>query len=260
MSSVIVIPDIHIPNEDKKTVAAIEHYMKWRNSRKSRCAPIERGVQLGDFQDFDCISSHNANKLRKVEGGRIRSDYDAGNAVLDRWQGIIPQWDIIEGNHDERVERYVDANPETEGMVEMEVGLNLRSRGVKFTRFWTKGEILRIGKARFIHGRYTNKYHAAKHVQTYGENIFFGHTHDVQEYSQEFLGDNKTMTGQSLGCVCRYDVDYMRGGPSKWQQAFAVFHFQPSGFFNHFVVRVFNHKFISPEGELFTPRGRAIAA
>ena len=45
----------------------------------------------------------------------------------------------------------------------------------------------------------------------------------------------------------------MRGRPSKWQQGFGVFHFQPNGFFNFFQVRIFKHSFIAPEGGYFEP-------
>ena len=41
-------------------------------------------VLLGDVLDFDVCSSHNEGKPRLVEGQRIRDQFDAGNAYLDR--------------------------------------------------------------------------------------------------------------------------------------------------------------------------------
>lgn len=255
----ILLTDTHVPFEDRRTLASIEHYMAWRNSRRASQPKIGGLIHCGDLMDFDCISHHNANKLRLVEARRIKGDYDKANAILDRWQNIIGEggsYDLIEGNHEERVERYLDVNPQLTGMVEVEHGLNLKARGFRWTRFWSKGDILRVGRARFIHGRYTNKYHAEKHLRMYGENTFYGHTHDIQEYSQEYLGNDKTKAGGSMGCTCDYKQRYLQGAPTKWQQAFALFYFRPNGFFNHFIVRIFNHCFVSPEGELFTPEGR----
>lgn len=210
-------------------------------------------VYLGDFMDFDLISSHNKDNLRSVAGKQIRTEYNYGGQVLDRHRRAAPgaKFTLIEGNHDERIERYIDANPQLEGMLEMETGLQLRKRHIKWVRFWSKGEIHHIGKARFIHGLYTTQYHARKHAEAYGENIFYGHTHDIQCYSKELQGADKTIVGQSLGCLCRYDQKYMKGKPSKWQQGFGVFHFFPDGFFTYFVVRIFKHRFLSPEGKVY---------
>lgn len=249
---VLVLPDIHLrpacngvaSGEDTETLAAVQRYAaryKW-----------DEVVLLGDLLDFDCISSHNANKLRVVEGKRIQKDYDHANRFLDSLQRATGDAavTIIEGNHDERVERYIDAHPELEGSLEVSDRLNFKRRGIRWVRYWTKGEVYSIGNAYFIHGLYCNKYHAERHASEFGSCIFYGHTHDVQEMPKSLKGANKTIIGQSLGCLCRYEQPYMRGRPSKWQQAFGVFHFQPNGFFNHYVTRIFDHRFVSPEGEL----------
>jgi hypothetical protein len=75
--------------------------------------------------------------------------------------------------------------------------------------FWSKGEVFQIGEATFIHGRFTNEYHAKKHATRYG-NVFYGHTHDIQSFSGEFYG-SKTIIGQSLGvCACRKNINAAR--------------------------------------------------
>src|SRR5579885_506194 len=247
---VLVLPDIHLrpslngvpSGEDIETLSSVQRYVaryKW-----------DEVVQIGDLIDFDCISSHNAHKLRVIEGRRIQKEYDYGNRWLDSWQKATggAEWTILEGNHCERVERYIDANPALEGSLEFDKQLQLKQRGIRWVRFWTKGEIYSIGNAHFIHGQHTNKYHAEKTAAEYGVCVFYGHTHDVMCVPKSLRGADKSILGQSLGCLCRYDQPYMRGRPSKWQQAFGVFHFQPDGFFNHYVVNIFDHKFISPEG------------
>lgn len=210
-------------------------------------------VYLGDLMDFDLISSHNKENLRATSGKLIRREYDYGSEFLDRQQKLAPKakFTLLEGNHDERIERYMDANPQLEGMLEMEQGLQLRMRKIKWVRFWTKGEIHKIGKAKFIHGLYTTKYHASKHAEAYGDNIFYGHTHDVQSHSKELAGADKTIVAQSMGCLCRYDQRYMRGKPSKWQQAFGVFYFFPDGHFTYYVIRIFKHRFVAPDGTVY---------
>jgi predicted phosphodiesterase len=214
---------------------------------------IREVVLLGDVMDFDLISHHNRDNLRATQSKRIDKEYEYAGDQLDILRGLAPnaKFTLIEGNHDERIERYIDANPALEGSLELQTGLQLIQRKIRFVRFWSKGEVYKIGKATFIHGLYTTQYHARKHVEAYGTNIFYGHTHDVQSFSKELHGKDKTIVGQSLGCLCKYDQRYMRGKPSKWQQAFGVFHFLPDGHFSYNVVRIFKHRFVGPDGVVY---------
>lgn len=236
----IALPDIHSPYEDKRSLAAVEKFMA--DFR------FDYYLIMGDFMDFDCISSHNKNNLRAVEGKRLMKDYEHAGEILDRHQAIIrannkkAEFIFIEGNHDQRIERYVDANPALEGMVEVPTALEFGRRKFKWIPYWSQGTVFRLGKAAFIHGRYTNDAHAKKHVQRYGCNVFYGHLHDVQTYSAEMMGEGNTLVGQSLGCLC-LPQKYMQGAPTKWQQAFGIFEFFPDGFFQYTVVRLFKHRF-----------------
>ena len=255
MKKVLVLSDMQIYERngrvdglDVKTWEVVKQY-----ARGKRWDEI---IIIGDFLDFNCISSHNKENLRSVEGQRIAKDYAVGNKILDEIQSICKKVILIEGNHEYRMARLIDLYPALEGITEVEKGLRLKERGVKYIKFWSKGELYKVGKATFGHGLYTNDNHAKKHVTHYGENFFYGHTHDVQSYSQTLRGKNKTIVGQSLGCLCKYDLPYMRGRPSKWQQAFAVFYFRDNGFFNYSMIRIFQNSFIGPDGKLYEPKKR----
>lgn len=246
----VVLPDLQAPYHDKATLAAVEKLMGEYF--------FHGYLQIGDFLDFDCISSHNKNKLRLVEGKRIHKDYEIAAEILDRHQALIrannpnAKFVIIEGNHEYRMEAWLDANPAAAGFgMEVPSALEFGRRGITWIPFWSTGKAYRIGKAKFIHGRYTNQYHAAKHAQNYGCNIFYGHTHDIQTYSKEMQGEDNTIVGQSLGCLCR-NQSYMQGRPNKWQQAFAVFEFFPDGFFTYNIIRIFRHRF-AYNGKIYTP-------
>jgi len=235
--NVLVIPDLQVPYEDKRSLNAVEQVMGYES--------WDEIIQIGDFLDLDCISTFNEKRLRTIAKKTIQKDFDAGNAILDRWQKLAPKAKItiLEGNHDERMLRYIDANPQLEGSIEVPRGLNLEKRGVRWVPSWSQGDIYQIGNAYFTHGQYVNEHHAKKHVIRFGVNIFYGHTHDVQQYSAVLLGEDKTIVGQSLGCLCRYDQSYLKGSPTNWQQAFASFHFFGDGFFTSNIVRIFKNRF-----------------
>ena len=86
---------------------------------------------------------------------------------------------------------------------------------------------------------------AKKHVMQYGCNIYYGHVHSVQEYSLVHRGDDSTLVGKSLGTLCRYDMPYMKGAPSNWQQAIAHFTVFPDGNYTEHTIRIFKHRFES---------------
>jgi predicted phosphodiesterase len=247
---VLVLPDLHIPDEDKKTLRAVERYMadhKW-----------DKVIYLGDFMDLGVISSHNKNNLRGIAGQSLAKDYAAGNDVLDRHQKLCPgaEFVLLEGNHEFRVERYIDANPQMAGLCEVPLRLDLEHRGITWVPSWSEGTVHTEGKAGFHHGLYVGRNHARKHVEAVDYNLFYGHTHDVELAPKVFHGDNGTIVAQSLGCLCNYRQGYLLGKPTKWQQAVTTFHFRPDGFFNHFVTMIFDHAFISPEGVFYDGKKR----
>ncbi len=243
---VLALSDIHYPYEDKKTMKAVEKYMatqKW-----------DELIYLGDVLDFDCVSSHNKKKPGLTAGKSVQADYDYVNKIFDRHRGIVgPNCKInfIQGNHDQRIERWIEEFPAMKGILEVQKGLKLKERGINWVPYWSTGVVYKIGKASFIHGRYTNDTHAKKHVSAYGTSTFYGHLHDRQLYSLTHNGDNKTIIGESLGCLCDYRQYWAKGYPNRWQQAFGIFYFLPNGNFTHYVPSIFDHKFVGPDGILY---------
>lgn len=247
---VIILPDMHVPSHDTQTLKAVEKFMAAHT--------WDEYVNLGDLMDFDMLSRFNAEMLRLLEGRRIQEDYELAGEILDRHAKILRSKNpdclmtLLEGNHDERVERLLNKMPQFTGLLEVEHGLRLKERGIKWVRSWTKGELHKIGKMYFSHGNYINAYHAKKMVDSYGVNVYYGHTHDVMSIPKVHQGKDRTIEGCSLGCLC-LPQPYMRGKPDRWQQAFGVAYVQPDGHFTLYVVKIFNHKFVGPDGVLYKP-------
>lgn len=266
VDSRIVLPDIHVPYHDTKAVAAIEHYMTWRQSRTSHVQRLNGWIQLGDLGDFDSVSRHNIGRRKLQEGLRVQADFDACTTLLDRHQNIMgdtASFDLIEGNHEDRLNRYAEEHPEIDGLLTVPRGLDLAARGIRWWPFWSRGHrggILKVGKAHFGHGRYTSGFHAKKHALVYGDNFFYGHVHDTQSHTHPFVGENRVVAAESFGCLCDLNRDWMQGSPDKWQHAFAVFNWLRDGTFGYSLVRIFRGRFVSPEGEVFTHRGRVASA
>lgn len=245
----LVLPDMQVPYEDRQTLRAVEAYMA--DHRWDGC------INLGDFIDFREISHWEQGNNREKKARAITRSYAAANTILDRHIELVrgknrdARFVLIEGNHEARIEAYLDRCPEAEGMVEVPVGLELARKRVEWVPYWTKGSLFRLGNAYFCHGRSTTKHHATAMLDKYGVCLYYGHMHDVQMFSKPLLGHDKTIEAGSLGCLCRYDQRYLKGEPTNWQQAFAVFHIFPDGYYQRFIVRIFRHRFVSPEGKVY---------
>lgn len=237
--NVLVFSDLHIPNHDEEA---------WKILNKvAKAGKWDHVVNLGDTMDFGCISRHNKNALRKVEGKRLQADYDLANKMLNELQKNAraknkkAKFTFLEGNHDQWIEKWIDANPVVEGMFEVETQLNFKDRGIEWVRY-DERQLFRLGKANFHHGIYATQYHAAKHAHRFGCNIFYGHVHDVQSFSKVIFGEMSEVVGQSIGCLCRKDLDYKRGRPDNWNHAFMTMHFLDNGNFHYQIHRIFDGK------------------
>lgn len=260
---VLCITDTHVPYLCRRSWQALEHYIAWRQQRASKIAPFDRFVHLGDLADWDSLNQHVAGKPRLLEGKRLKHDVDAANEFLDGLQQYIPDGDIIEGNHEYWVQRYLDANPALEGMVSVEDALKLSTRGLTYTKYWQNKDknLLRIGKATFGHGLQSSaQHHASVAAKLYQTNFFYGHRHANQRFPNALIGKQKHVVAESIHCLCDVDRDWMMGNPSAWTNGFAEFTFRQDGTFWYNVVEIMRGAFVAPCGEYFTWRGRQTLA
>jgi hypothetical protein len=241
----IVIPDLQVPYEDRRSLAAVEAYMENHHWDGWLC--------LGDFLDFNELSSYIEGKPGAVQED-VAETFAAGNRILDRQVSIVRSRNdaakivLLQGNHDYRAVAYAEKHPGLKKHLDVPANLRLAERGIKWVRSWEKGELYKIGNAYFTHGLLTGKYAASRMVDHYGVCIYFGHCHDVSFHSKVRHGDDKTLEGGSLGCLCNYSQRYMRGAPSAWQQAVTTMFVQPNGAYNLYTSRIFSHRFTGPDG------------
>lgn len=94
-------------------------------------------VHLGDNWDMHSLSSYAKPGSLEKEGTRIADDVQAGNEAMERlfapqlaetqrrrdkhrvrWE---PERHVLRGNHEDRIRRVVDENPQLEGIVSMDM-------------------------------------------------------------------------------------------------------------------------------------------
>lgn len=249
LTSVIVIPDMQIPFVDYRALDAVEQYMAEHS--------FDWYINIGDFLDVEALSHWNDGLPRKSEGKRLSKELEIGNKILDRHQQLIrknnpkAKFHFIYGNHEERVEKFLDRNPGVEGLFDLADGLRFVERGFTWTRHGDEGNQFTLGHANFTHGLKAGMGHSRGMAAEWDGNVFYGHVHDVQSHTLTSRGKLHNRIAQSLGCLCVYDMPYMAKKPSRWQQAFAIFYFNKDGSFNHYIPLIIDDKFISPEGKFY---------
>lgn len=236
----IQLPDVHLTNKNDKVYDVVKKFIK-------KFKPDKIFI-MGDFMDVSALSAWDYDKKRKMEGRRFKQEVEKANEELDFLQKHSKQVIYLEGNHEYRIERYLDKNPEMEGLIEVENVLNLKDRNIPFIP--QKQQPYIDNNLAHLHGVYTNKYHATKTLQAYGTNVIYGHTHRPQSDMMSMMFQKPIMSW-CLGCLCDKHPDYMNGRPTSHLQNFGIRYVDTkTKNFNQYSVNIINNKFIW-EGKVY---------
>tara|TARA_R100000789_G_scaffold13284_1_gene17065 strand:- start:45 stop:521 length:477 start_codon:yes stop_codon:yes gene_type:complete len=136
---------------------------------------------------------------------------------------------MLQGNHDEWLDRFVEKFPYLKEYT-FRKACKIDERGYKY---YPHNKPLKIGKINFIHGVYATVYHAKKHLEAYGSNICYGHTHDVQRHTLTKL-DSGTIAAWAMGCLKDMSSEknkWLRGRLHNWCHAFGIITWHNNGDF-----------------------------
>jgi len=195
----------------------------------------------GDFMEFNIISKYETDDFIKREGRRLRHDFELGNQILDKIDSFTKGKKVfIVGNHDARLATWIASHPQIEGLISLGYNLKLEERGYKII---PEGKLYSVGHANFGHGWYWNLHHAKKTVLEVGDNIFYGHVHDVQQFTK-FNYKQRPIIASSVGCLCDLDPEWRKGRPNRWVNGFGVLYFFKNGNFTFYNPIIIDGKFI----------------
>jgi len=232
MKKILILPDAHITVKIPKPYQLVKKFVK-------DFKPDET-ILLGDFMDVESLSAWDMDKKRLMEGRRFQKEVDVANKELDYLQKYSKKITYLEGNHEWRIGRYLDKNPEMEGLLELPLKLNLDKRKIKFLPM---NNLYKVGHMYFTHGMWVNKYHAQQHLTRLGCNVCYGHAHDSQTAMLN-MKMQKPVMAYGLGCLCGHEPDYLKGRPASWLNQFAVMYLSDNGDYNIYPINIVNNKFI----------------
>jgi len=243
----VVQPDTHCPDHDPDAMSV---FMKFLDDYRPHGL-----INLGDFLEMESVSHWRPNNPKPK---RIVPELKIGRKLLNEITDAAgPQCKyrkFLEGNHEDWLQQYLNEKiPEVlDGLDELDINLDLKNL-LGLNRlgydFIPLNEILGVGEAHFIHGYYTGKHHASKHLDVFGVNIYYGHVHDIQGHTGVSVkGLHEAM---SLGCLRTLKADFLKGKPNNWGHSLSVFEFQSNGTYTRYSPIVVGGKF-SFNGKLYT--------
>ena len=234
----LVLPDMHVPNENKTAVTVARKINKYYKPH--------RIIVIGNFFDMTPVSHWMKDKKKSMENQRLAKDYAKGNRLLNKFVreagSQLSEVVYLKGNHEKWADDYVDKNPEMEGLVEVEHNIKIDKKKVDL-KFVEMNDFYKVGKLYLTHGLHANKYHAFTTVDRVGASVMYGHTHDVQTYTKIGLAKSTDKhMGLSVGCLCDLSPAYMKNRPNNWMHAVAMVDVFENGDFVPHVLNIVNGK------------------
>ncbi len=228
----VVLSDVHIDKDGiKPAYAVVKNYIKRRKP--------DVVVLAGDFVENEPLSHWLVSKKCRIN---VSSHNEELNAVvkelnfLEKHCGEIV-W--LEGNHENWTLQYLEDHPEMKGLIEYPNALGLAGRGITWV---PQHELYWLGKLAVTHGIYLGQNHAKKHMDAYGCNIMYGHTHRSDMHTVNMV-QQPTHKAWGLGCLCDKKPHFMLNKPAKWDHGFGDVYVADNGEINAYIVDIINNRF-----------------
>jgi predicted phosphodiesterase len=217
----VVIPDQHFPIHDEVAVKVVLKALE--------LIKPDIFINLGDVGEWESVSAwkYKGKKLPPLEFQLpfVDEEIKEVNKQIDRFDAVLDKIKckeryILAGNHDEWLDSFGE-NHSYLHEYNFKDACRWEDRGYEYRRY---NEVLTIGKQSFVHGAYVTVNHAKKHLDSYGTNLIYGHTHDIQRYSGTSLHDG-AIFAQSLGCLKDMSSEknrWLRGRLHNWNHCFGI--------------------------------------
>lgn len=214
----LIIPDTHAPYHDQKAIDLV----------LSVAAEFEFDhlYILGDFADFYQVSAHPKSPDRAES---FKAEVASAVSLLETFSKVAPNRHFVSGNHENRLERYLEKNaPELFGFISLEEILELKRLGYTYTPYRSHRNLDRIA---FTHDTGTaGRYAHYKAMDTFQGNVVIGHTHRFG-WTVEGNAKGESHFGAHLGWLGdSKKADYMHRIKAlrDWHLGFGIFYRDPA--------------------------------
>lgn len=214
-----------IPDRQAKPGVPLDHN-RWLGLAIAEYQP-HRLIDLGDDVDFPSISSYNSAKDQ--EGQRLIRDFEAANRADDILFEAMGKFrpksmDKLEGNHNERLKRFLAQHPVLEGIITDEL-FNHKKHGWNYVpyRYGSPDIIERDGLsyAHYFANANTGKPiggNASYKLTAIGSPFVMGHVQGYDIGTKQYA-TGRTIRGIVAGSCYLHDEEYKGAANKHWRGA-----------------------------------------
>lgn len=173
-------------------------------------------VHLGDHYDMASLSTYDKGKL-SAENKRYKADIEAGDEgirILESYIQSIPNYKprkvVTLGNHEDRIDRFVQDNPNFEGLIGTDK-LAFDDYGWEVYPFLTPVNICGINFVHYLQNTMTGKPlggTALNRLKSVGESFVMGHVQTYDFCQRPLPLTGKHQIGLIVGACYEHDEDY----------------------------------------------------
>ena len=215
----VFIPDAHIPHLEE---AIFEKLLQFLHDFQPQKIFI-----LGDWMDFYNLSKFDQDPALF---GQLQRELNLGKFYLEEIRSACPKAEgiFLEGNHEDRLRRWLWKNPEIASLMALDIPslLGLNEVGFDFIPYGDYYEyngslIVKHGDIVRMHSAYTAKAELEKH----GVSGISGHTHRLGQFNKTDNGGQRVW--QEAGCICKMELPWSKN--NNWQQGFVYGYMENPG-------------------------------
>ena len=185
-------------------------------------------ICMGDFCSMDSLSSYDRGK-KSFEGRRYEKDIEHSHQALALFNKGLgkhkPRKIMIHGNHEDRIDRFVDDNPELEGKMKIS-DLQFKEYGWQEIPF---KQIKVVSGVHYVHylpngimGRAISGENVARSIlNKHKVSATVGHCH-LFDYALSTLPNGKKIQALSAGCYLHHKENYARATQRMWWSGLIV--------------------------------------
>lgn len=208
------LPTIFIIGDTQAKQGINLEYMSWIGYYIAKKKP-DIIVHIGDHYDMASLSSYDKGTL-KAEGKRVREDIEAGDegirlidAEIAKVHGYKPRKVVTLGNHEHRIDRFVDEHPELAGYMGTEL-LEFGNSGWEVHEFLKPVEIYGIQFIHFVPNPMSGKPYGGtvqNILKNTGSSFVMGHK-QVLDIALRPTLNGKQQVGIIVGACYAHDEAY----------------------------------------------------
>jgi len=233
-TSILVIPDSHA-----KPGISNDRY-DWLNKLIHDRWPTYI-VELGDFADMESLSSYDKGKL-SGQNRHVGNDVDwAVNARERLSKGILEyqearikgkkkpwlkQMVALGGNHENRIDKYVNDHPELLGVLNQDVS-NAAKLGWEWHPFLDKVTIEGVTFCHYFHNNTGKPIGGVMPARTLSQKLYCstvsGHSHIWNHYS-DVTAQGRRINGLVAGCYFGHEEAYAKHSNATWERCVTLLH------------------------------------